>query len=624
MLQTVHIDGASHRLSPKQVIGQGGEAVVYDLGNGEVLKLYMEPNDPTYAGNPDAQQGARLRIQEHQTKLPSFPSGLPTHIVAPKRLARDSSSGGRIVGYTMPFLKDMEVLLSYSDRKWREQQGVDANQTVEVFQNLHQVVTAAHAAQLVLGDFNDLNVMVDAKGQPWIVDADSMQFGAFYCKTFTNRFVDPLRCKPDELVLASPHNINSDWYAFLTMLFQSLLFINPFFGGVHRPKTGKPLRNNSRVLHRVSVFNSEVIYPKAAIPLSALPDDLLGYFEQIFDHDKREVLPGSLLANLRWTTCSSCGISHARNVCPACAKPGEVVQTITVRGNVKATSLLRTTGRIIAVAFQGGQLRWLQHEHGAYRRETGDSVLQGALDPNVRVRIWGDKTVFGKGNTLATVNADGTRDRSETETIGRLALFDANGRHLYRIVNGRLIHDGKLGDVTVGSVLTNQTYVWSGERFGFGFYRAGALTRGFVFDAERPGINDSVPLPPIPGNLIDATCVFADHHAWFMLSTQDQGEIRNLCFVINDKGQLLASSSALQGDDSWLGGGIRGRMATGSHLYAATDAGIVRVATSNNNLVVDREFPNTEPFVSALSQLMPGTSGIHVVENQTITLLEIK
>jgi H/ACA ribonucleoprotein complex subunit 3 len=425
--------------------------------------------------------------------------------------------------------------------------------------------------------------------------------------------------------MARPHSQLSDWYAYNTMLFQSLVYLNPYFGGVHKPPKGqKQLRDTARVLHRVSVFSPDVRIPKDALPLENLPDELCDHFKAVYDSDARGVFPLALLRTLRWTTCTTCGSAHSRNVCPSCMAPGAVTQKVVVTGNVTATRLFQTHGTILFATYQGGELRYVYHESGTYRREGGAVILTGDLDRQLRVRIWRGATVFAKGTSLVALHPDGQRDRYTTGLVGRLSIFAANESHLYWLEDNRLVHDARLGVVGIGDVLPNQTLVWAGKTFGFGFYRAGTLTRGFVFDAERPGLNDSVPLSPMRGNLIDATCTFSDNLAWFMLEVEDGGVIRHYCHVINDRGELLSSTEASPGDDTWLSHGIRGHYARGNHLFVATDAGIVRVTFDAGLVGVSREYPATERFVSTGAQLLPASGGIAVVSTREITLLQIK
>jgi H/ACA ribonucleoprotein complex subunit 3 len=625
MPQRIYVAGKQHRLDPSAVIGQGGEAVVYRYGREKALKVYLPASDPMYAKEPGARDAARRRLDEHQRKLPAFPTNLPDHVVAPELLAYDSERNGRVVGYAMEFMAGLEVLLSYADRDYRQRSGIDANQAIQVFRNLHGLVAGVHAAGVVIGDFNDLNVLVSNQGETYLVDADSMQFDQFLCRTFTMRFMDPLISAKDKLQMAAPHNQSSDWYAYATMLFQTLLFINPYMG-VHRPKSGKRLRDAQRILNRITIFSPDVVVPKAAIPHTALPDELMDFFVRLYEQDTRGEFPASLLDNLRWTTCTSCSTMHARQTCPTCAtaNPAAVRQTVTVRGSVTATRQFQTSGVILYATAQGGVVRYVYHESGVYKREGDITIIPGNLDKELRVRIWGDRTVLAKGTTLVALDPQGSQAKFETQLVGRLPVFAANGSHLYWIDGDHLHHDAPLGTTTIGTILPNRTLVWVGDRFGFGFFRAGSLVRGFIFDASRPGLNDSVPLPPLRGTLIDATCVFSDRTAWFMVTIEQDGTIKNHCYVITNNAELLAHAEATQGDGTWLGESIRGRLARGQQLFAATDTGIVRIGLNDTSLQVEATYPDTEPFVTSQTQLLPSREGIVAVSNKEITLLQIR
>src|SRR5690349_12743741 len=110
----VYVCGKRIKLDPSASIGKGGEADVFDVGRGVALKLFKGPDHPDLAGDPDAADGARARLDTHQAKLPLFPRSLPSRVVAPVELATDRN-GARICGYTMPLVGGAEVLLRYSD-----------------------------------------------------------------------------------------------------------------------------------------------------------------------------------------------------------------------------------------------------------------------------------------------------------------------------------------------------------------------------------------------------------------------------------------------------------------------------------------------------------------------------
>ena len=116
-MATIYLDGQRLRLDPSQAIGKGGEADIYDLGDGRALKLFKTASHPDFAGFPDQAKAAERKIAEHQRKLPAFPKGLPSHVIAPLALAKDQNA--QIVGYAMPLVKGATELALYAHRNGR-------------------------------------------------------------------------------------------------------------------------------------------------------------------------------------------------------------------------------------------------------------------------------------------------------------------------------------------------------------------------------------------------------------------------------------------------------------------------------------------------------------------------
>ena len=174
----------------------------------------------------------------------------------------------------------------------------------------------------------------------------------------------------------------------------------------------------------------------------------------------------------------------------------------------------------------------------------------------------------------------------------------------------------------IGDVLSGQTRIWAGPSFGLGLYRASNLSVAFTFDAERRGINDSLRLPPLPGQLVDAACALDDRRAWLLLALQHGGRTNHLCLVYSRAGALEASAEATAGDGSWLGT-LRGKCATQGMLLAATDSGITRIDVRDGALEKTREFPDAEPFVDTACQLLAGKDGLYVVGRSQITALKM-
>ena len=622
----VYVQGQLVRLDPRNSIGKGGEADVFRMGSSQALKIFKPPSHPDFAGQDHEKVAAEARLKEHQRKLREFPKGLPPRVITPVELATDKS-GRLIKGYVMPLIGDSEVLLRYGERKFR--QGVIGNDiVVNVFTDMHGTLSGIHAANVVIGDFNDLNILVTDQNEAFFIDADSFQFGSYLCRMFTGKFVDPLLCDPKHKspMLNKPHNAESDWYSFAIMLMQSLLFVGPY-GGIYRPKDkAKRMTHDARPLHRVTVFDPEVKYPKPATPYGVLPDDLLQQFYQMFVKDQRGQFPLVLLENLRWTTCDACGTEHARAVCPGCsqAAPAAIKEKVTVRGTVTSTRIFKTHGIVVYATVQGGKLRWLYHESNNLKREDESTVVSGKLNPRMRFRIQGSNTLIGQTSQLAVISPGNKPNAMTVDNyMDVLPMFDANGEHRYWLQNGQLMRDDRLGtSKTIGNVLENQTMIWAGEKFGFGFYRASELCVAFIFDAKKSILNDSVKLPPIKGQIVDATCCISNNRIWFLVSTRQTGKTINQCFLFKPDGALVAVAEAEEGDDSWLST-IRGKCAAGDFMLAATEDGLVRIEANGSSLSVTKEFPDAEPFVHSGCQLFASREGLCVIDRQEIRVLKI-
>jgi len=621
----VYIKGRIIRTDPRMSIGKGGEADVYKIGRGLALKVFKPPNHPDYNGQPKEQEGARKRIEEHQRKLPQFPRNLPRRVVTPQELATNKT-GKKILGYVMRLIPGAESLMRYGEISFRAA-GISNDMTVGIFRDLHKTVREVHPAHVIMGDFNDLNVLIVQNVEAYIIDADSFQFGQFPCRVFTTRFVDPLLCdhKEKRLVLNRVYTFDSDWYAFAIMLMQSLLFVGPY-GGIYRPKKKtNRMPHDRRPLYRITIFHPEVKYPGPAVHYKVLPDDLLQYFHLVFEKDQRGEFPLALLESLKWIKCDNCGLEHARNICPECAQvaPAAVKEVVVIRGKVAVRQIFRTHGLILFATYQNSKPLWLYHENDEFRREDKSLVLQGGLDPLIRYRIRGNSTLMGKNGQLFILVDGQQPDRLNIDSYATLPIFDANKKACYWVHMGQLMRDGILGPEYIGDVLANQTLFWVGEHFGFGFYRAGSINVAFIFDAQRRGINDRVILPPIRGQLIDSTCVFDKERCWFFVTTQEANRRINQCIVVKRDGLVEATAQTEQGDDSWLGT-LRGKCAASNFLLAATDEGIIRVEIDQDKIMEKERFPDTESFVHSGHHMFISKEGLYIIGSKEISTLTIK
>jgi H/ACA ribonucleoprotein complex subunit 3 len=625
----IQLGSRTYTPQPTDELGAGGEAVVYDLHDGTALKLYRGPDDPAYQGKPHEQRGARERLAQIEAKLRAFPQ-LDSRVVQPLQLAEDPS--GRVVGYTMQALPQADMLLMYGSRNFRAGK-VSQQQVQALYWTLSQLLHAVHP-QAVIGDFNDRGVLVLGL-IPYLIDADSLQFGSWQTRVFTEKFVDPQLVRqtlPQEqqaglgtITLAKPHTRESDWYAFYCMLMEAFLYVGPW-GGVLPPKAAGYVPSSLRALHGKWVLDPEVRYPKPALKPEILPDWLLDRFEATFLRGDRTPCNPDRLQGMQWRTCPACQTEYARPICPTCTQttPAAVKSVTQVRGQVTATRTFRTHGHLLHATVQEGQLRWIYQEGLQFRKGDSSVSLQGTAQLGMRFRSQRGDLLLGKGQTVVRLRPDLSHQRYGVDLYRGLPVFDATADHLFWVEGGKLYREGRIAPEYLGDVLQNQTQFWVGRDLGFGYYQAGSILTGFTFRPSGWGIYNGVKLPPLPTQILDAHCLFSADLAWFFYSYQEGGQTLNRCVVLTGDGAVTNEAVVVAGSDHWLGH-LRGHGALGLDLFTATDTGLLRISRDGQGgLQVTRTYPDTEPFTQTGQQVLPGPLGLYLVSGQEITLLKLQ
>ncbi|MFZ2718392.1 MAG: hypothetical protein WAZ12_01210 [Candidatus Absconditicoccaceae bacterium] len=560
-----------------------------------------------------------------------YPGGLPSNIIVPSNLLTDKQ--GIILGYTMSFITGAETLLKYGDMGYRQSMNISNNEIRDIFLNLHDTLRSLHGKKVIIGDFNDLNILVKNK-QVYMIDTDSYQFGNWISTMYTEKFVDPLIC--DTVVtnnnpiwtMTHNHTYNGDWYAFCALLFKSLLFVDPY-GGIYKPKDpNKRIKQQLRPSHRINIFNPEVVYPKHAYPYNVLDAKMIRYFQDVFSKDLRGEFPQAMLKNMQWTTCNACGIEYATPACPICnAGHIYVVAPISVSGNVQMKEVFVTGGTIMFADVQHGKLVYVYHENDEYRRESDRVVISGPLSRSLHIAINGSSTVLSESHTMAIIDQGGKSQKMFIDCVGSRPVCDANDHIVYWVENGNVYKNNPLGleysPISIGQAIVDNTLLWTGDKFAFGMYKAGNILQGFIFDDTSKVINDKVNLPFIKGEIIDAKTYISDHLAWLMIATKDQSRYINHCLVIDKQGKVLSHINNETSDQPWLSH-IKGKSAAGNYLFCPTDDGIMRVSVEPNGNLETKVFVDTENYVNEQSSLLVSPMGIYVIKRNKILLISIK
>jgi hypothetical protein len=583
--------GKQVKVSDAELLGEGGEARVYRLGR-SALKLFHPPADP------QARRLLGLKVE----KLQRFPQGLPAAVIAPTGVATDRA--GHVIGYAMPLVEGADDFGRLANRKWRLAVLPNAR-LLALFTELHAVVTALHGAGVVIGDFNDGNVLF-AGERPYLIDADSMQFGGLPCPVAHERFLDP-RLYGVDLAAAPRFDAGTDWYAYAVLLFQSLLAVHPF-GGVHA--TLATLLRRAEARH--SVLRSDVALPRLAVPPKVLPDDLLHWFQAVFERDARQAFPPTLL-QLAWSKCA-CGLEHARAVCPECHALGPLAtrQVLRSRGRCTARTAFETSGRVVAAAMQGG-LRYAYEEDGVLRREDGSVIATALGGAHRRVVIAGAVTWVADGEgRVEKWKGDRLVERAATACRGTTPTLAASTSAAWRQEGAWLIEHES--GARVGQVLEGQTWLWAGERLGLGFYRAGGLTVAFLLRAGKAGLKQLTGVA-WRGRLVHADATFDARHALLSVVTDDGGRDTVHRWLFDEAGALLAQ---------FHGGPAGSAAVLGGRVVLATDAGLVSLKADSGHLFEGTQFPDTQSFVSAGDELLANADGsLFAVGARDITQLTL-
>ncbi len=605
---TYHLNDKKITLSNQNVIGIGGEATVFQH-HGQAVKIYLHPTTT---------RDQKLRA------LITASASLPPNVIAPQQLVFDADNR-QAVGFTMPLLSPNHTdLRQLSIKKYRNQTGYTSRHVADLFLNIYDTLTTIHANGMIAGDLNDLNIMFE-NTTPHFIDVDSFQFATFPCLVGTEAFIDPTLYNVDLSI--RPHfTPQTDWYAFAVLLFKSLLLTHPY-GGVHRTLHLLTARAQSQI----SVFHTDVIYPRIAYPPELLSDELTNIFSDWFDHGQRAIFPRDALtayaANL--TTCPGCNATYPANrrTCPICTH----TVPVTTPQTIHTQTLLQTTGPIIAWRVLGGRVQALAHESGkVIYYETTNGRHPHRLElfnilPDATYTFLDNLLVISPSREtdilmLVDVSGDTPQPITQTTTAhfgGTVPIFGAGSHALYRLAGNFLmrgrIKNGNLIETAVLSVTNGQTWfrvnptgdqVFGYFRF-FNQYQYWLLADGNRVDADL--------IPLAPGEvLIELDVQFTDQTALIIRQTQHNGADHTRLDEIDAKGRRL---NALTIHDATTLTPLDAHAYAPGLILRATDTGLEqrRLNTTNQKI-----FNQTEPIVRHGDPVRRYKNGIAILHTQQI------
>ena len=188
-------------------LGEGGEGAVFPVGGGWVVKIFDREHN----------------TQHRKEKVSLLVAGGFRHpgICFPQALVTNRAD--QFVGYLMPEAKGREFQRTIFNPRRFKQAYPDWKKTdlVDVCISFLEKVAYLHERNIILGDINPKNLMVDAKKEVWIIDADSWQLAGYPCAVGTPMFTAPT-------ALGKPYSdslrtMDEELFAVATMLFMILI-----------------------------------------------------------------------------------------------------------------------------------------------------------------------------------------------------------------------------------------------------------------------------------------------------------------------------------------------------------------------------------------------------------------
>jgi len=237
------LTGKTLRLDENDEIHRGGEGRILSIAENPnlVAKIYHDQISP---------------ISEEQFQ---FLTKLDKNLfVTPQDLLLDTKTK-KICGFTMEYIgKDFFPLSSLFIKSFCQRTQMNEIVKQKIAESLIAVVKIAHENKMVIGDFNQYNILVNAQGEIKCIDIDSYQTPQHQ---HSGILLDDIR----DYFYGGKVCENSDFFALSILIFSIFTYVHPF-KGIH--KIYKQL--SERMIIRLPIFanSPDMIVPKCYEPLN--------------------------------------------------------------------------------------------------------------------------------------------------------------------------------------------------------------------------------------------------------------------------------------------------------------------------------------------------------------------
>lgn len=260
-------------INDKMYLAGGGEADIF-VNSGMAFKLYHDPDHKM------------LPVQ----KMKELATIKNSQIVIPKDVIYDASSG-KPLGYTTTFVSDVEPLVKFFTRTFKDDNNIDQSMINDLVKQMQMVTMDVHAASCLIVDYNELNVLIKIASNlvPWYIDTDSYSTPSFKATAIMDSIRDRTVSVTDKNgVLHYNPTYLSDWFSWGVLAFWLYSNIHPFRGN---HKNYKPKDKKQQMDDGISVFHSGVRVPPSVNDFNLIPKRHLEWFKAVFGKGDRSIPP---------------------------------------------------------------------------------------------------------------------------------------------------------------------------------------------------------------------------------------------------------------------------------------------------------------------------------------------
>lgn len=277
-----------------EYITSGGEADIYKDKNKDILYKIFKPH-------------INIKSKEDKVKY-LLQHILPDEIVKPIDIIFNNKN--KFVGYVMKMVVGNEMRL-LSNNKYCKANNVNTKLILSILMKIRMVMEALHNRNIIIGDFNDQNILFDDNYNIYFIDCDSWSIDNNQCDCAMDIFLDP--------EFNNKFTKENDFYSFCIISWKLLTRVHPF-GGTYKPNPDMNLID--RMKNRIcAINNTDVIIPKIAKTYKNLSPEYINCMLDVFVNNKRDFdfgIMNHMNINLKYCSIDNDYYYNEYQTCPIC------------------------------------------------------------------------------------------------------------------------------------------------------------------------------------------------------------------------------------------------------------------------------------------------------------------